>query len=265
MIKTGHIFIPNGIDRDTYIASCFTKEKFDILTNEGVTIVGVQCLENILDELFFPETPEELGSQVIIVYLEEYKIYTIIGVVSKRGLSTFRGEFDYKKTKTKDGTSLGIFGNIKNSKLVVFLRDKINKFCEFILEVKGNQDSKLKINSSGWVILNANTGIKIKSKDREIIISEDSISINNGFNKNFKIDRDKFIYKDNKNTFKIDSSGYNLGNINFEEYFTQILEFLERDLTLNTPMGPTAPGVQPTTAAPKLKQLKQKLKDINKK
>ena len=63
----------------------------------------------------------------------------------------------------------------------------------------------------------------------------------------------------------IDAEGYKLGNINFKEYITKILDFLGNKIILNTSMGPSAPGCSSTTSGIELQQIKTELENINKK
>lgn len=269
-ILTGYIAIPSEVDRNEYIKSCFDKESFSILTNDGGYISNVYCLKEVIGNLIFPNDSKELGSQVIVSYLSRYKTYIILGTLSKSNLSDYRKEGDLKLTKESKNTIIGISGTSLLGKLKIFINTLSSKIAELIISVTGNEDSKLSLSSSGWVCIQDGKGFKLihsakKKEDQKIIwVDDDKIIISNGEKQNLILKKDELIYGDsNKNKFTINKDGYSFGKINFEKYLTKILDFLGNDLVLNTAYGPTPPGCQTTSAGASLQQLKTELSQIN--
>lgn len=265
-IGTGYIVIPEGVNKEEYIESCFTKENFCIMTNDGGFIPNVLCMKQVLNDLKFPEDYTGLGTQVIFVNFDEYNIPVIIGTVSKQGLSEYRNEGDLNFSKNLKGNEIGFVGNLFLSKLSIFCRNLFNKKSKINIEVVGNEESELNLVSSGWVCSKSNTGFKIVNKNKQVIIDKDKILISNSLEQNLSLDDEKLFYKDKHgNKLTIDAEGYKLGNINFKEYITKILDFLGNKIILNTSMGPSAPGCSSTTSGTELQQIKTELENINKK
>lgn len=264
-IGTGYIVIPEGVNRDEFVESCYSKESFYIMTNEGGLIPSVLCMHQVLNDIKFAEDSTGLGSQVIFVNFEVYNMPVIIGTVSKQGLSEYRNESGISYSKSFRGIDIGFVGNLLLSKLTIFCKNSLNKLGKLIIEVSGNKDSELNLNSSGWVYIKCETGFKLIKKEKQIIVDDDKILISNSTKQNLTFDDDKLFYKDSfGNKFTIDKEGYKLGNINFKTYITKILDFLGNSIILNTPMGPTSPGCTSTPSGTQLQQIKTELENINK-
>lgn len=264
-MEIGYIIVPENTNREEYVKSCFVKQSFYVLTNDGGVIPDVLCLEQILNKIKIPNTSKELGTQVLIEKIEKYNQNIIIGTLSKQGISNYQSEFDLNQSKDNEGNSLGIVGNTFLSNLKIFVKNVFNKISKLIISVEGNEDSELNLNSSGWIFCNSKKGIKLIKNKKQIIINEEGIFINNQEGQGILIDDDNFYYVDKfKNKFIIDKEGYKIGNINFKEYIQKILDFLGNNLILNTPCGPSGPGCMSTASSFQLQQLKTELNNINK-
>lgn len=270
--EIGCIIIPKDTDNiEDFKSYCFNKERFWIMTNRRGMLSNVPCLHQVLGDIEFPLDENSFGSQVLVEYISEYKQYIITGTLSKVGISTYQSQevLSFAKTykgnnEESFGNTVGIIGNTLLSKLSVFCKNVKKKTAKFFIECFGDKDSELNLNSSGWVLVNTESGIKLRYKtEKEVLITKDKIEIFYSKEQKFTLTDKELLYKDGTNTFKIDKSGYNFGNINFKDYITEILDFLGNDLMLLTPMGPTSPGTMASTAAPKLVQLKTKLSKIN--
>lgn len=267
-IGIGFLVIPEGVDRNSFIEQCYNKEKFVIMNENGELIMNVLCSKHVLNYLKFPKDPKEeiqLGSQVIYVTYPKQNVPIIIGILAKEGISDYYSESGFDNSKMLNDCSVGISGNLILRKLTLFCKSAIDKFCKLIISVSGNEESELSLESTGYVLTRGKTGIKIKGNNKEIILDKDKILITNTSEQNIKIDDEGFDYKDKLgNKFKLNKDGYILGNINFEKYITEILEFLGNVFILNTSNGPTGPGCSATSSGQKLQQLIKKIKDINK-
>lgn len=303
-VETGYIILPHladGQKREEYVASCYTKQTFAVQTNKGAYIPYAYCLEQVVQSLEFPDTEDELGSQVILNYLKTEKVWVIIGVLAKFGLSDFRTEsiLSYTKISRKEGeTSLGMLGDLIWSQLKLFVQNVADKAAKLYITAAGNKESVINITSSGWTLIKGNEGIKLINKEKEIRLDKEAITISFNTKQNLQFKENILVYKDTKNTltldkekgldyklgddinFKIDESqclftngtqkfviksdGYNLGNINFEKFITKILNFLNQNAQLLTPTGPSSVGFQTgPVAAPKLQQLIQEIGQID--
>lgn len=267
--EIGCIIIPKETPKEDFINYCFNKERFWVLTNRMGMLANVPCVHQVIQDLKFADDDSGLGSQVIVEYIGAYKQYIITGTLSKVGESSYNSEESlllYKTIQNGDnrGNTVGIIGNSLLSKLSIFAKNVKKKTAKLLIECFGSKDSELKLGSSGWVLIQGDSGIKLRYKtEKEIVILEDKIELFYSKEQKLTISNKELCYVDGTNTFKIDSSGYNLGKINFKDYINEILDFLGNDLMLLTPMGPTSPGTMASTAAPKLTQLKTKLAQIN--
>ena len=89
--------------------------------------------------------------------------------------------------------------------------------------------------------------------------------ISNSINQNLILDDNQLLYKDSfGNKLKVDKTGYNFGNINFKNYISEILDFLNNKIMLNTPCGPSSAGCSSTASALYLKKINDELQNINK-
>lgn len=272
--EIGCIIIPKGSeDREKFVNFCFNEERFWVMTNKHGILSNVPCIHQVVGDIEFPLDDNSFGSQVIIEYIEDYKQYLITGTLSKIGNSSYQSEENLLCRKTYQGTkedskgnTVGLIGNTLLSKLSLFCKNVCNKAANLFIECFGNEDSKLEINSSGWVLVKAEKGLKLRYKsEKEITILEDKIEIFYSKDQKLTLEDKKLTYVDGTNTVKIDDSGYNLGKINFKDYITEILDFLGNDIILLTSMGPTSAGCMASPSGAKLTKLKQKLAQINSK
>lgn len=271
-MEVGSIIIPKGVkDKESIKTLCFNQERFFVMTNTRGMLDNVACLHKVVADIEFPKDEDSLGSQVVLEEIKGANQFVIIGTLSKIGESSYNNEENllcrktYKKEGDSIGNTVGMIGNTLLSRLVLFCKNVNKKVANLLIECFGNEESKLELRSSGWILCKGEKGIKLRYKnEKEINITEEQIQIFFSKDQKLTLKNKEFLYEDGKNKFKIDDSGYNLGSINFEKYITKILDFLGNDIMLLTPMGPTSPGCMASSAAPKLSQLKQELSQINK-
>ena len=268
--EIGCIIIPKGSDdKEKFISTCFNEERFWIMTNRNGLLSNVPCIHQVVGDIEFPKDENSFGSQVVVEYIAAYKQWIITGTLSKVGNSSYQSEESLIVRKTFKGkgacgNTVGIIGNSLLSRLAVFCKNLSQKTATLIIECFGDEKSQLELNSSGWVWVKGEKGVKLRYKtEKEINISEDQIQIFFSKEQKLTIKNKELLYEDGKNKFKIDDSGYNLGKINFKDYVTKVLDFLGNDIILLTSMGPTSPGCMASSAASKLIKLKQELAKIN--
>lgn len=270
-MEIGSIIIPKGVkDKESIKTLCFNQERFFVMTNTRGMLDNVACLHKVVADIEFPKDEDSLGSQVVLEEIKGANQFVIIGTLSKIGESSYNNEENllcrktYKKEGDSIGNTVGMIGNTLLSRLALFCKNVNKKVANLLIECFGNEESKLELRSSGWILCKGEKGIKLRYKnEKEINITEEQIQI--FFSKDQKLTlKDKeFLYEDGKNKFKIDDSGYSFGNLEIPTFLNDILDFLGNDAMLLTSMGPTSMGMMSTTAAPKLQQLKQKIQNIN--
>lgn len=270
-MEIGSIIIPKGFNKEDIKNLCFNEEKFFVMTNTRGMLDNVACIHQVVSDIEFPKDDDSLGSQVILEEIKGVSQFIIIGTLSKIGESSYNSEENllcrkvYKGDNNNSfGNTVGLIGNTLLSRLSVFCKNVCKKTANLFIECFGDKDSKLELNSSGWILCKGEEGIRLRYKtEKEISIIKDQIEIFYSRNQTLTIKDKELIYKDGTNTFKIDESGYNLGNINFKNYIIEILDFLGNDAMLLTSCGPSSAGMLVTSAAPKLELLRQKIEQIN--
>lgn len=269
--EIGCIVIPKNSNREEFINYCFNKERFWVMTNTRGMLANVPCIHQVISDIKFPIDDTSLGTQVMVEYISSYQQFIITGTLSKIGCSSYNNEESLLIRKTYEGidkeafgNSIGIIGNSFLSKLNLFCKNVCKKAAQLYIDCFGDENSKLELRSSGWVFVKSESGIKLRYKsEKEITILEDKLEILFQKDQKLTFSDKKLEYTDGTNSFVIDDSGYNFGNINFKDYITEILDFLGNDIILLTSMGPTSKGCASSPSGAQLNQLKQKLENIN--
>jgi len=185
----GYIVIPEGINRDEYINRCKSEEQFFILTEGNEFIPNAFCLKHVLNYIEYPETFKELGSTIVYVNESIHNKPIIIGVIGNQGDSSFISEGELSFRRSFKNNHIGIVGSVKKRILeLISLTDK-DFSSEISIKSLGNEDSIIKLLTSGKIILQAknlfkffsNKGfnLKVKNVDNEkesiIEVSEEKV------------------------------------------------------------------------------------------
>lgn len=238
---TGYIVLPEGVSRDEYVNSCFNREQFSIVTNDGEYIPNVLATKQVLNDLEIPKTFKQLGTQVLFLNSPDQNRPIIYATLAKKGVSEFRTEDDFISKKTLDGGEVGEVVNTKNHSFVSYIKSFFKKAASYVIQVVGNDKSKFQVESSGWIVLQFEKGIKLRNKDKELRIYEDKLIFTDEYDNKMVIDKDKLMLKnaDKKIRLLLDKSGYNFGTINLQDYFDRLLKFFLQNYCLQTAFGPS--------------------------
>lgn len=160
-INYGYIAIPNGVDREAFIETCFRRNRVTIITDYGAVINECYIFKNTLQQISFPNEINAKGSCICYVCGDFSNKPVVIGVIEENDQSSLLNEGMFRLEKTMGGTTITIQGDPANNSLSVNVTSvdpsKINIF------VKGNEENAVNIESSGAVNVTTDKMISLKS------------------------------------------------------------------------------------------------------
>ena len=191
MVGSGFIIIPEQIDRDEYIDFCKATQQASILTVDGNYIPDVFISNHVMDEIIYPPTFKDLGSQVIFVSMPYSSKPVIIGTMPKQGESRFIGEGDFNIKRSIGDSTIEISGAAKSGDLNIVLntnlKANLNVKCygdESVINIE--TDGKTQIKASKNVTVQAFNDVNIEAvnidgeKLSKIYLKDGKIVLNEG-------------------------------------------------------------------------------------
>lgn len=151
-VGIGYVILPDGVDRDKYIANSFRTNTVAILTNDREFIPEALIDKHSLQSLEFPsEAERDLGSAIVYVNEEVHNEIIIVGVLAKLDETTNLEENEFSLfRKGKNGCVeisgkgeqgnmfINVFSDLSNNgKLFISVNNK-QKQAELNLQVKGD-------------------------------------------------------------------------------------------------------------------------------
>ena len=191
LIGSGFIIIPEQIDREEYINFCKATQQASILTIEGNYIPDVFILNHVMDELIYPPTFKDMGSQVVFVTMPFSSKPIIIGTIPKQGESRFIGEGDFNIKRSIGDSVIEISGSAKDGVLNIVLntnsKSNLNIRCygeDSVINIEN--DGKTQIKSSKNVTVQSFNDLNIETinidgeKLSKIYLKDGKIILNEG-------------------------------------------------------------------------------------
>lgn len=137
----GYLTIPQGADRRKYVSTCYRKERISIQLEDGGTVIkDCYISKNLLSELQFPKSENELGSAVAFIVPELHDIPIIVAVVSRPGDTQLLNENVFKRVVSSPAGTVsvemnpegGLFVNVNSefedeANIFITLKSKNNK------------------------------------------------------------------------------------------------------------------------------------------
>lgn len=218
----GYIIIPEGVDRNEYVASCYRTNMVSINGGFGYGIFNnVLCPTNVLMDINFPQDSKTRGTPVIWVKNDHTGLPIIVNSLNEEGEIVQIEENQYR-IKRKIGTSfIDFFINPKNNEMRMNLysdeknpsnliiktcsknkNSMINLFSD--CDVSINSEKNITINSENNVEINIKEKNEIKTKIKYVLkeglsyLDEFENEINIDKNKVEIIPKEKFILNDGK-------------------------------------------------------------------
>ena len=174
-IVYGYVFIPRGVNRDDYIQTCYNKCMVDVITDmNGSVISDCYVMEQVMQDLIFPENSDLLGSCVVMVSEAFKSKPVVIGTLAFNDEMRYFEEGGWRKDFVYGG---GLFSlNVSPSKGVIDIALVGNNDGVMRIDVKGlkgkgefyiNASGKINVMSEGPINSTSYTLINSKIKDNE--------------------------------------------------------------------------------------------------
>lgn len=161
--SNGHAYIaiPQGIDRDSFIETCYRRNRVTLITDFGAVINECYILNTALQEIEFPQSAGEKGSCVCYVSNSFSNKPIVIGVIYENDNSSLLNEQMFRFRKKMNETEILVQGDPLNNNFIISVTS--GNPSNIKLSIKGNEESKLDIDSSGSVNVAADKTVNIMS------------------------------------------------------------------------------------------------------
>lgn len=170
------IMIPYGVDRDTFVNECYLRSEVSIQPEWNNSIHRVRIDKDVLQQIQFPKTDKELGSQVVFVTIPKWKFPIIVACIdSVQEYGTLK-ENQFSLIKRTDFGSVSIIGDGKGQ-LSISVSSEAKKRGLLNISISNpDNTAKLKLNINGTaditasdkVSLLSNSEVDVKVTDGEI-------------------------------------------------------------------------------------------------
>lgn len=172
-IGFGEIFIPINVERNDFIAQCYSRERvYIMLENSGGMVKDCYISKSALRDIEFPDNSTNkaiTGSSVVYVSDDFHNKPLIVGVVSKEDSVELISENIFKLLKSYNKNTVNIEGDAKKGLLSINVEDgedegtinitvkgktggKVNIKCQ--TEVNIETDEKINLHTTGEINLN---------------------------------------------------------------------------------------------------------------
>lgn len=161
----GYVTIPTNIDRESYIQTCYRKERIAVqLDSGGGVINNCYITKQAIQDVIFPNNPDELGSCVVFMCPQFNNLPIVIGVVSKPDESQLLEDLSFKKIVSSRGAKVSIEGKGKTGELFINVEsDDEGEAGVFVTLNSKNNTAKFKVNCFGDINLYSEGETYLKS------------------------------------------------------------------------------------------------------
>lgn len=181
----GYIIVPDGEDRNLFIQTCYRKERVSIMLDDGGGMIqNCYISKESIQQIYFPQSSNELGSAVAFIVPRYYNIPIIIGVISKSDETQILSENSFKKFVDSDNGIVSIEGKGEEGRLFINVESELNKGGEVIITIRNkNKSSKFNLNCFGDINIysEGETTLKtLNSIDLKVVTIEDNKEVTTG-------------------------------------------------------------------------------------
>lgn len=161
MVDIGYIIIPTGVDRASYVQTCFNTCKVSVIRDKGGSIYS-QCFISplIIQDIVFPKDENSTGSVVVMANSGFNETPIIVQVLKPLDELLGYSENTYTRSvQSKDGSV-----NLKmGDKGDLYINVDSVKSGKIYVNVLGDSETILDIRSNGSVKVSANENITLES------------------------------------------------------------------------------------------------------
>lgn len=162
MVGMGYIFIPDGVDRNEFIETCYRKKRVTVIgDSDGVVFIDCYILQEPLQNIQFPSESGKMGSPVMWVSMPFISQPVVIGTFPNTSKIPIRGEEEFSVMRAFENGYISIQGDAKNGSLVINVKG--GEFGAVKLSVEGGEKSLVDVFSEGDVKITSNKTVDIVS------------------------------------------------------------------------------------------------------
>lgn len=158
-IGMGYIIIPEDVDREQFVSSCFRKRRVSIIDDaDGNLIHECYITREALENIEFPENSGEKGVPIVWVSQPFLQIPMVIGTFTEIDKIPMRKDKEIHINKSYKDGSINIDGNPEKGTLFINVSSK--KISKLKISSSGNEDSLIEVKSSGTVKVESDKSIE---------------------------------------------------------------------------------------------------------
>ena len=159
-VGLGYVMIPEGVDREQYITSCFRKCRVTIIDDSyGNIIHDCYITREVLENIKFPENVGEKGISIVWVSQPFLQTPMVIGTFEDRSKIPIRKDEEIHINKSYEDGSINIDGNPQKGTLFIDVSSK--KYSKIKISSNGGEDSFLELKSNGNVKVEADKSVDV--------------------------------------------------------------------------------------------------------
>lgn len=158
----GYVIIPEGVDRDKYVTSCFRRNRITIMDDlDGNVMSDCYITNEVIENIVFPKKIGEKGIPVVWVAQPFQNVPMIVGTLTSYESVTIRNDAEIGFSKTWDKGEVSIKGSAKDGFLNIVVRGQ--EFSRIKIAAVGNEESTIDVESAGDVAVTTNKDVHIKA------------------------------------------------------------------------------------------------------
>jgi len=175
-ISVWSVYIPYGVDRNVYIDNCYLSGTVTLINENAEVLDRVRIGKLALQQVDFPETQDQLGSEVICVTIPYSGDIRVIDVYSKGNQYTFQKERQYRLTK-QNGIGVGSITVDGSGNINLTVDGDENNGTVSLNVTNKDRNGKLNINVNGELNI-INDGKIFIQTTKEVLIDSPKIQLN---------------------------------------------------------------------------------------
>lgn len=216
VLERGFITIPYNVEKSDYIETCYRTGTVSVLSDGGNLRNEVLITNEALQNIDFPTEEGGEGTQVIIASLPYRTNPIIIGTITNRNNSPAWSSNMHRFVKFNEDTSVCIEMSADEKSIDISV-NSTEKTDINIISV-GNEESVIKLNTSGKAIVSADKEIDAISYDTinaKVVNVETEAEEPGKEERSIKMDLNSFLLtwleEDKKTVFSLDKDTFKLG------------------------------------------------------
>lgn len=161
-VEIGYVILPTGVNRDDFVNDCDKNQKVSVIIDRNGSVIH-NCLvsEQVYQDLSIPETPDEVGTPVVLVKTRFNEKPVVIATVPSTNSSNVYKEGTYRKLfRNADGVFL-LEASLNDGSLLVNVNGLGVRKLQVM--VNGDEGSAIEMNTNGDLIESVNGNISVKS------------------------------------------------------------------------------------------------------